>query len=130
MTPTGRVAFQWRDTEAGITRHLGSYDDRVMFPHWVRFIRKGNRFTPQHSGDGVQWETVIDPQDPNRPTPIEISMNGTVHIGLAVSSHNTWRTAEARISNVTVTGSVSPPGPFVHSKDICLEISLDHSTNK
>ena len=33
-------------------------------------------------------------------------------------------------SSVTVTGSVSPPGPFIHSKDICLDISPDNSAKK
>jgi hypothetical protein len=99
-----------------------------MLPHWVRLTRKSNQFTAQHSSDGVQWDAVVDPQDPNRPTSIEISMNGTVHIGLAVSSHNTWRTAEARISNVTVAGSVTPSGLFTLSQDISFQ-TLPDSNN-
>jgi serine/threonine protein kinase len=128
ITPTGRVLFQWRDREMGRTR--GTITDRnsIMLPHWVRLTRKGNQFTAQHSSDGVQWDTVVDFQDPNRPTSIEISMNGTVHIGLAVSSHNTWRTAEARISNVTVAGSVTPSGPFTFSQDISFQ-TLPDSNN-
>ena len=102
----------------------------MTLPHWVRLIRKGNQFTARHSSDGMQWEAVVARQDPNEPTPIEKPMNETVHIGLAVSSHNTTRTAEARISNVHLTGSTSPSGPFVHSKDISLEISPDNSTSK
>jgi hypothetical protein len=125
ISSVGRVAFQWRNTQTGITRHLGSYDDRVMPPHWVRLIREGNRFTAQHSSDGVNWLAVVDPQDPNRPTSIEIPMNGTVYIGLAVSSHNTTRAAEARISNVTVTGFMSPSAPFTISQDISFRILPD-----
>jgi hypothetical protein len=45
-------------------------------------------------------------------------MNETVYVGLAVTSHNTTRAAEARISNVTVSGSVTPGGPFTLSQDI------------
>jgi hypothetical protein len=78
----------------------------------------------------VQWEAVPGLQDPNKPASVEISMDETVYVGLALTSHNTTRAAEARISNVTVTGSVSPSGPFVHSKDITFEISPDNSTNK
>jgi hypothetical protein len=122
LSPLGRVAFQWRDTEAGITRHLGSYDDRVTLPHWVRFIREGNRFTPQHSSDGMQWEAIPGLQDPNTPASVEIPMNETVYVGLAVTSHNTTRAAEARISSVTITGSVSPSGPFINSQDIVLRV--------
>ena len=122
ITPTGRVFFGWRDREMGVTRGTGTDRNSITLPHWVRLTRRGNRFTAQHSSDGVQWEAVVDPEDPNKPTSIEIPMNETVHIGLAINSHNTSRTAEARISNVRLTGSVSPTGPFVHSKDICLEI--------
>ena len=123
ITPTGRVFFQWRNRKVGTTSGTITGVNGVTFPHWVRLTRKSNQLTAQHSHNGTQWDAVVDPQDPNRPTSVEIPMNETVYIGLAVSSHNTWRTAEARMSNVTVTGSVSPPGPFIHSKDITFEIS-------
>ncbi len=123
VTPTGRVFFGWRDREMGVTRGMGTDVNSVTLPHWVRLTRSGSQFTAQHSSDGVQWEAVVDPQDPNKPTSVEIPMNETVYVGLAVSSHNPTRAAEARISNVTVTGSVSPPSPFIHSKDISFEIS-------
>jgi hypothetical protein len=61
MTPTGRVVLQWHDREMGITRGVGSEANRVKPPHWVRFIREGNRFTPQHSGDSVNWLAVVKP---------------------------------------------------------------------
>jgi hypothetical protein len=130
ITPTHRVAFHWRDREMGVTYSVGSDANNVTLPHWVRLTRKGNQFTAQHSSDGVQWDAVVDSQDPNKPTSIEIPMNETVHIGLTVTSHSTTRAAEARISNVTVTGTVNPPGPFAHSKDISFEIPCDNSTNK
>jgi tetratricopeptide (TPR) repeat protein len=130
ITPTGRVFFQWRDREMGVARGTVTDVNRVTLPHWVQLTRQGNQFTAQHSSDGVQWEAVVDPRGPNKPTSIEISMNETVYVGLAVTSHNTTRAAEARISNVTVTGSVNPPGPFVDLKDISLEISPYNSTNK
>jgi len=130
ITPTGRVAFQWRDRETGVTRSVGSDANSVALPHWVRLTRKGNQFTAQHSSDGAQWNTVVDPQDPNKPTFIEIPMNETVYIGLTVTSHSATRAAEARLSNVRLTGSVNPPGPFAHSKDISFETPPDNSTNK
>jgi hypothetical protein len=130
ITPTRRVAFHWRDQEMGVTRSVSSYRNRATLPHWVRLTRQGSRFTPQHSSDGATWEDVVDYQDPNEPKSIGIPMNETVHIGLAISSHNATRTAEARISNVRPTGSVSPPGPFAHSKDVSFDIPPDNSTNK
>jgi len=52
-------------------------------------------------------------------------MNETVYIGLAISSHNSNRTAEARISNVTVTGSVTPSGLFTLLQDISFQTLSD-----
>jgi hypothetical protein len=123
--PEARELFRMR-----LTRSVSSYRNRATLPHWVRLTRQGSRFTPQHSSDGATWEDVVDYQDPNEPKSIGIPMNETVHIGLAISSHNATRTAEARISNVRPTGSVSPPGPFAHSKDVSFDIPPDNSTNK
>ena len=51
-------------------------------------------------------------------------MSETVYVGLAASSHDTRRTAEVRISNVSLTGDVSPGGPFTVSEDISLLTGL------
>ena len=45
-------------------------------------------------------------------------MGETVHIGLAVTSFQVSRMAQAWMSNVTVTGDVSLAGPFTVSEDI------------
>ena len=50
----------------------------------------------------------------------EIPMKNTAYIGLAASSGDPTHAAEARISNVTVTGSVTPSGPFDLSEDVGL----------
>jgi hypothetical protein len=128
ITPTGRIVLQWRDREMRITR--GTITDRnsITLPHWVRLTRNGNQFTAQHSNDGVQWEGLADYQDPNEPSSIEIPMNETVYIGLAISSHNTSRMAEARLSNVRLTGFVTPSGPFTLSQDISFQ-TLPDSNN-
>jgi hypothetical protein len=89
-----------------------------MTPHWVRLTRKGNRFTAQHSSDGVDWLQVVNPQNPKEPTPVEIPMNETVYVGLAVTSHNTTRAAEGRMSNVTVNGDINPNEPITVSEDV------------
>ena len=122
VTPSGRVAFQHRQTEAGATYSTRTTVGAVQFPHWVRLIRRGNNFIGGHSHDGVNWQQILPGSDPNQSSILEIPMTKTVHIGLAVTSHDPSRIAEAHISNVTVTGSVSPAGPFDHSQDICFEI--------
>ena len=125
ITPNGRIVFQHRGVEMGMTSSTFTEVNSVTLPHWVQLTRKGNRFTAQHSADGVQWEDVVDYQDPNKPTSIEIPMNETVHIGLVVSSHNSARTAEAQVSNVTFTGSVTPSGLFTLSQDISFQTLSD-----
>ena len=122
VTPLHDVSFTYRPIELAAAQTVDDRSHHVELPHWVRLTRKGDQFTAQHSNDSVKWDPVAAPQDPNKPVAIKIPLNETVHIGLAVTSSNTTRAAEARISNVRVTGAVSPDGPFIHSEDISLEI--------
>jgi tetratricopeptide (TPR) repeat protein/predicted Ser/Thr protein kinase len=122
VTPRDGVSFQHRHTKADLTYSVRTPVGAVQLPHWVRLTRRGNRFIGEHSSDGVNWQTVLPSRDPNQAASIEVSMNDTVYVGLAVTSHDPSRMAEAHISNVTITGSASPTGPFDHSQDICFEI--------
>lgn len=117
ITPYGVVSSNRRSTDCGITLHRSGGMKPVGFPHWIRLTRRANTFTAEHSSDGVRWERVHS-GDPNRAGPIEILMDDTVHIGLALASHDITRIAEAHISNVALTGSVAPKGPFAVSQDI------------
>jgi serine/threonine protein kinase/tetratricopeptide (TPR) repeat protein len=118
ITPTGVLAFQYRRAEANLsyTKYAPAQTARV--PHWIRLTRRGNRFTAEHSPDGLEWENMLPESNGNQPPSLEIPMNETVYIGLAVTSHDTSHTAEARISDVTLTGSATPGGPFTDSQDI------------
>jgi len=118
VTPLGDVTFQYRVIELGATHSTQNAINSVELPHWVRLTRKSNRFTAQHSHDGIEWEHVVNYDDPNILSSVEITMNETIYIGLAVTSENYSRIAEARLSNVDVTGSVTPDGPFTMSDDI------------
>jgi hypothetical protein len=51
---------------------------------------------------------------------VEVAMSEAVRVGLAVTSTDTVRTAEAGFSNVDIIGNVSHSGPFTESKDISL----------
>jgi tetratricopeptide (TPR) repeat protein/regulation of enolase protein 1 (concanavalin A-like superfamily) len=119
ITPSGDVVFEYRTVELGATHSTRSAINRGEFPHWVRLTRQGNRFTAQYSSDGVNWEKVQD-SGSNEPTPIEVSMNEPVHIGLAVTSGSPTHSARARIAHVTVTGSATLSGPLTVSEDIGL----------
>ncbi|MHC4438219.1 MAG: tetratricopeptide repeat protein, partial [Planctomycetota bacterium] len=123
ITPGGRMSFQYRNTKAGMTYGTYTPVGTVQLPYWIRLIRKGNLLVGEHSSDGINWQSLLPGKDPNQPLSIEIPMNETVYIGLAVTSHDPSRIAEAKISNVAITGSMSPAGPFTSSMDICFEIS-------
>jgi serine/threonine protein kinase len=120
VTPGGRMAFQYRNTKAGMTYSTSTPVGTVQLPYWVRLIRKGNLLVGEHSSDGVNWQRVLPGKDPNQSLSIEITMNETTYIGLAITSHNPSRSAEATISNIRLTDNVKPSGPFTVSEDINL----------
>jgi tetratricopeptide (TPR) repeat protein len=122
VTPRGGVSVQHRHTNVDRTYSIRKPEGTIQLPHWIRLTRRGNRFIGEHSPDGANWQTVLPSRDPNQAASVEVPMDDTVYIGLAVTSHDPSRTAEAHMSDVTVTGSVSPAGPFDHSQDICFEI--------
>ncbi|MHC4120624.1 MAG: LamG-like jellyroll fold domain-containing protein [Planctomycetota bacterium] len=77
-------------TQAGITA-----------PHWVKLERDvAGNFTASHSTNGTAWEPV------ELSVPTNISMASDVYVGLALTSHNSTVTCEAKFSNVTITGTV------------------------
>lgn len=118
VTPLGDAAFQYRIVELGATRSR-YVPNKVKLPYWIRLTRKGNRFTAQHSNDGVNWQTVHN-ENSDHDSSIIISMAETVHIGLAISSSSPTRSARTCIAKVTITGLVEPDAPFVQSNDISL----------
>ncbi len=92
--------------------HLESAEQKtVQAPVWLRMERKGNQFSAFYSSDGKTWTRMVW-------SPQTIVMPASVYIGLAVTSRDNNRTAEARFSHVTTAGEVSPPGPFTRSQDI------------
>ena len=118
ITPLGDVVFQYRTIELGATCSRYAVN-KVRLPYWVRLTRKGNQFIAQHSSDGVNWCAVQD-ENSDRVSTVEIPMDNTVHIGMAVTSNSSSRSIEAKMSNITVTGHVSPDGPFTAPEDISL----------
>lgn len=116
ITPTGRVVSQYRTKQWEATQSVLFDVDNVTLPHWLRLTHKGNRFLPQHSSDGVNWNIVQD-ENLDQISSIEISMDETVHIGLAITSGSPAHRTRVRIAYVTVTGSVKSDGPFVQSSD-------------
>jgi len=119
ITPSGGLVFQYRSKQLEATRSLFSDVNNVTLPYWVRLTRKDNRFVAQHSSDGINWHTMQD-KNSNHASFTEIPMNNTVHIGMTITSNNSSRSTEAKMSNITVTGNVSPNDLFIVSEDISL----------
>ena len=117
VTPSGRVAFQFRSTTALDAYSTHTDTGEITLPHWIRLTRSAsNLFSAEHSSDGVNWIPVKS-SDPTDPSAWNVLMNPDAYIGLVVSAHDDEATCEAKFSNVTVTGSV-PPGFFTESQDI------------
>ena len=95
------VAAQGRtDTGVGAT---GTTEAGVTAPVWVKLERDvAGFFTISHSTNGSSWVPVQGALANNIP------MAADVYIGLAVTSHDAAATCEAKFSNVTTTGTVSP----------------------
>jgi hypothetical protein len=64
-------------------------------PTWLRLVRRGNAVTGFFSADGVTWSPLG--------TAKTVTWPAVITIGLAVTSHDTTRTATAVFDNVTVT---------------------------
>jgi hypothetical protein len=106
ITPSSRVGWQHR-IRAGLNSNSTRSDPgAITVPHWVKLSRKGNIITAQHSSDGVTWEPMIE-AGTEEPTSMDIPMNPSVYVGLALTSHNAGVTCEAKFSDVSTTGSVT-----------------------
>ncbi|MBN1362275.1 MAG: discoidin domain-containing protein [Sedimentisphaerales bacterium] len=101
VTPSEGVVLQYRSTISGTSSNV--QQTNLAPPYWVKLTRSGNQFTAQRSADGVNWVSITD--DPAAST-VTIPMATSAYIGLAVCSHDTADVAQARFSNVAITGAV------------------------
>jgi hypothetical protein len=114
VTPSGRVAFQFRSNAAHDTHSTHTGTGAINGPHWIKLTRSAsNVFAAEHSTDGVNWSPVLS-DDPADPSSWSMPMSQSVYVGLVVTAHKANAICEATFSNVTV-GS---PGPIVESQDI------------
>ncbi len=108
VTPLNGTAVQRRLTAGASSLHTPGPE--VAAPYWVRLVRQGSLFSGYVSPDGVAW-TLVDS--------VTIAMTGSVHIGLAITSHAYEELATAVFDNITVnTGepdAVPPAAPAGHS---------------
>ena len=110
ITPGNGCRFQARidtDTDAtSDTSVVTSEQTAITAPYWIKLERDfAGNFRGYYSSNGTNWQSMSwNPQN--------IAMSSNVYIGLAVTSHNAAATCEAKISNVTITGTVG--GQWTH----------------
>ena len=95
----GGYEFQYRKEKAGEMKAIypakadGTPEFPVNYPNtWIRLKRVGNDFTGYYSADGKNWKTY---------TSFTMEISKKVYLGLAVTSHNTTKTATAVFRNVS-----------------------------
>jgi regulation of enolase protein 1 (concanavalin A-like superfamily) len=92
LVSAGRgVAFQRRPTTGG--ESVSTAGSPSAPPRWLKLVRSGNTFTASESPNGSSWTTVGS---------TTISMNSSVLVGLAVTSHTSSATATATFDNVSI----------------------------
>ena len=104
-TATNGCRFQARiEPDEGATSDSGvatAEQTAIVAPYWVKLERDiGGNFRGYYSSDGSTWT-------PMSWNPQFITMSSNVYVGLALTSHNSNATCEAKFSNVTITGNVS-----------------------
>jgi regulation of enolase protein 1 (concanavalin A-like superfamily) len=94
------TAFQRRPAVDGGS--LSTAGPVVAPPYWVKLVREGSTFSAYTSADGTTW-TLTGTE--------AITMDGTIDVGLAVSSHVNGTLASATFDHVTVASDAPPPPP-------------------
>ena len=98
LVSAGRgVAFQRRTSAGALTVHTGG--PLVGAPVWLRLTRAGQAITAFMSSDGRSWSIIGSDA---------LAAEGPVHVGLAVSSHDTSRAAGAAFTDVSIGPSAGP----------------------
>jgi len=104
ITPGNGCRFQARtDTSIAATSDTGNEtaeQTAITAPYWIQIERDfAGNFRCYYSANGSSWQQMSWGAQ-------NISMNSTVYVGLAVTSHNAGETCEGKFSNVTITGTV------------------------
>jgi len=97
VTPESGVSFQRRPGTGATSVDTTTAD--IVAPQWVKIERDmAGNFTGSYSANGTTW-TMQGTEN--------IPMGANVHIGLALTSHDTALTCQAVFTNVTTTGNVT-----------------------
>ncbi|MCI0498449.1 MAG: hypothetical protein L0Y36_02035 [Planctomycetales bacterium] len=95
---TDGAAFQQRLTDGATTGSV--HTNTYAAPYWVKLVRSGTTFSGFASPDGITWTQIGTNQT--------ISMNTTIYIGLAVTSHNDGVLCTGVFSNTSGFQATTP----------------------
>jgi hypothetical protein len=100
ITSQNGVIFSSRPATGGTCTSFGQ--SGVSAPYWVKLVRIGNTFTGYSSATGSTWTQIG--------SPMVVSMDQAVLVGLAVTAHNQTQLNAAVFDNVTVVHPI-PTAP-------------------
>ncbi len=92
LTPANGVAFQYRASTGGSSTDVG--DNTYTAPDWLKIVRSGTTFTAYRSSNGSTWTQIGT---------TSISMNSSVYIGLAVTSHDDGVLCTSQLDSITAS---------------------------
>src|SRR5206468_12031175 len=92
VTPSNGIKFLRRTSTGGSTS--STTVSSLKAPYWLKLVRSGSTITSYYSANGTSWTTLGSQS---------VTMNTTVYVGLAVTSHNTGMLAKATFDNVSIT---------------------------
>ena len=98
VTGASGVAHQYRQVETGTSTHVTG--GRGKAPMWLKLERRGSLFTTFRSNNGWSWTQVGT---------VEMALDETVLVGLALSSHDRSAVAEAEFTHTHVLPLPSIP---------------------
>jgi hypothetical protein len=98
VTPGGAIEFLKRASTGASTTGIAGAARST--PVWLRLSRRGSTVQALVSGNGSSWTVVGS---------TSVSMSSTMHVGLAVTSHDTGLINTAVFDNVRVDEASGPP---------------------
>jgi regulation of enolase protein 1 (concanavalin A-like superfamily) len=121
----GGSPFEYR-TAAGTAATQVATSTNYGTPYYFKLTRNGSSFTGYSSPNGTAWTQLGT---------MTLSMNATVYVGLALTSHNTGISATAVFSNVSVsnptiaTAAAAAPSPATGTTTALSVLGADTSSN-
>ncbi|MGE0447527.1 MAG: S8 family serine peptidase [Vicinamibacterales bacterium] len=85
------IALQYRASHGGSSAQAGLLSGTA--PHWVKLSRRGSTITASRRTDGGSWQTIGS---------TTIAMPTSVYVGVAVTSHDATRPADAAVGSIKI----------------------------